>query len=94
MAIIAFYADDDSMGNLSAAQCDQFRSWACEEIAREYKGFVAVVYHESYSSHSRVDFEGMEGEIEDEYAARAEIEEFCARLWDRCPWDESMDAKA
>ena len=74
---IRYYAPDDTMGDNSSEACMAYRRWAREELMRAYpQHHVAVVDAPSLDECWTSD--------ED---AREEIQDFCSRLWDRCPWD-------
>ena len=77
MKYIEYHADDCSMGDTPPADCDKFRQWALVQIKREYPEYEITV---SSKPALRETFTN-----DDE--RREEIELFCGRLWEACPWD-------
>ena len=76
---ITYYADNDSMGDTSATDCDKFREWAQNELETEYPAHEITVTDENSLQTACTD----DSENEDK------INDFCSRLWDNCPWDWS-----
>jgi len=77
MATITYYADNGSMGDTSEHDCDKYREWAQRELERKYPSHKIEVTQEQATVTARTD------DLENE----EEILDFCARLWDSCPWD-------
>lgn len=77
MSKITYYAANDTMGDTSAQDCDAYRAWATEQLRNEYPEHEISVANAPSLDQVRTDDE----------ERREEIAEFCARLWDRCPWD-------
>lgn len=77
--VITYFADNNSMGDTSAEDCNAYRAWAKAQLAAEYPTYnVAVSDKPSLNTVT----------TDDDYR-RDEIEQFCSNLWDRCPWDWS-----
>lgn len=77
---ITYYAENGSMGDTSATDCDAFRAWAKSELENEYPEASVEVSDDMSSVECHV--KGAESREQEE-----EIADFCSRLWDRCPWD-------
>lgn len=78
MGHITYYASTSDMGDTTVREAEQFRSWSEQEIASAFPGYQVEVSSAEHWSQTKTDDE----------ARRDEIEEFCARLWDRCPWEQ------
>lgn len=74
---ITYFADDCSMGDTSAEDCAKFRAWAKAEIKAAYPDHDVAVSDKPSILHVATD----------DFDHHEEIEDFCSRLWDRCPWD-------
>ena len=70
----AYFAADDSMGDLAPADGDRYyRAWALKELERAYPHHETQVIAEPHMARYETDNEEMHEEIAD----------FCSRLWDR-----------
>jgi len=76
---ITYYADNNSMGDTSATDCDKFREWAQDELEKEYPNHDIAV----------TDEQSLQTAYTDDLDNEEEIKDFCSRLWDNCPWDWS-----
>jgi hypothetical protein len=80
---IQYYAASSTMGDTPESDCNAYRDWAKAEIEAAYKDAqVEVLNEENLDVSARTD--------EDEQ--QEEVNEFCYRLWDRCPWNWSNEA--
>ena len=80
---IQYYAASSTMGDISEADCNTYRAWAKRQIEAEYKdAHVEVLNEENLNVSAWTDEDDKQGEVD----------EFCRRLWDRCPWDWSDEA--
>ena len=73
---IIYYADNGSMGDTSVVDCNKFREWAQAELEERYPEHDITVSAEQSLQTCYTDDLGNEDEIND----------FCSRLWDNCPW--------
>jgi hypothetical protein len=73
---IKYYADNDTMGDTSEEDCDAFRIWAATQLRTEYPDHIIQV----------INGPSLEQFQTDDEENREAIADFCARLWDRCPW--------
>lgn len=73
---ITYFADDASMGDTSANDCDKFREWAERELMASYPDHNITVS----------DKPSLYEAVTDDHANEDEIAEFCRRLWGICPW--------
>ena len=74
---ITYYAADENMGDTSAKACDQFRAWAFDQLTEEYPEHIINVCTELSLVTAKTD----------DFDREEEIQDFCSRLWDSCPWD-------
>lgn len=74
---IEYHADNGSMGDTSDEHCNQYRAWAKSQIQTAYPNHTVTVS----------DKPSLHNVLTDDEENRGEIEDFCDRLWDRCPWD-------
>lgn len=81
MHTIVYYAADDSLGASSEADCDRYRDWAESALRAAYPNHRIVVSAQPATQTAWTD------DIVHEDA----ILDFCARLWDECPWDWDTD---
>jgi hypothetical protein len=80
---IQYYAASSTMGDTPESDCNAYREWAKAEIEAEYKDAqVQVLNEENLNVSAWTD--------EDEH--QEEVNEFCSRLWDCCPWNWSEEA--
>jgi len=75
---ITYYADNNSMGDTLATDCDKFREWAQDELEKKYPDHDVTVTDEQSLQTVYTDDPDEE-----------KIKDFCSRLWDNCPWDWS-----
>ena len=73
---ITYFASDDTMGDTSPEDCAAYRRWAQAELEAAYPEATVEVTAET----------AVRGAWTDAIEREEEIEEFCARLWERCPW--------
>jgi glutathione peroxidase-family protein len=73
---IKYYADNDTMGDTYFEDCNAFRRWAAAQLRTEYPDHIIQV----------INGPSLEQFQTDDEENREEIADFCARLWDRCPW--------
>jgi len=78
MKSITYYASNDSMGDTSNENCNNFRQYAKEALENEYPYFEITVSDEQ--SLTTCITEGI-----DDDCLENEINEFCHGLWDGCP---------
>ena len=74
---IRYYADNSSMGDTPPSACDQYRAWAYATLVAAYPDH----YVEIWDTPSLVTASTSDEDNRDD------IIEYCARLWDACPWD-------
>jgi hypothetical protein len=74
---ITFYAPDETMGDTPPLACEQFRGWALRQLHAAFPGYHVRVLAEP----------GLRQALTNDAQREGEIADFCARLWDRCPWD-------
>ena len=74
---IVYHASDETMGDTPAVACLDYRAWAHRELCARFPHAVVVVD----------DAPSLDQCWTDDEARREEIQDFCARLWDLCPWD-------
>lgn len=75
---ITYFADDASMGDTSADDCEKFREWAERELMATYPDYDITVSNKPSLNEA----------VTDDDVNEDEIVEFCHQLWDRCPWRE------
>ena len=73
---IIYYADNGSMGDTGAQDCEKFRNWALAELQSEYPGYDITVSED----------QSMQTAYTDDVDNEESIIDFCSRLWDRCQW--------
>lgn len=74
---ITYFAADETMGDTPSAACEQYRTWAYHALKDAYPLHrIYVMNTPSLTTCTTND--------EDH---RDAIVDFCAYLWDRCPWD-------
>ncbi len=74
---IIYYADNGSMGDTSATDCDKFREWAQTELEAKFPNHDITV----------TDEQTLQTAYTDDIDNEEDIKEFCSSLWDNCPWD-------
>ena len=71
---IRYYAEDPSLGDTSAEDCEKYRDWAHNILQAEFPEHEVIVLNEpSVRNAETDDFEN------EEY-----ILDFCSRLWENC----------
>jgi len=81
---ITYFAPIENMGdNVTESDAEGYRGWALSELAKEFpEAEIEVSDEQSIKTTHCTDENRQE-----------EAEEFCSRLWDRCPWSwVSLDA--
>ena len=74
---IIYHASNETMGDTPPVACNDYRSWAHRALCAEFPNAVVTVDDANVLDQCWTDDE----------ARRDKIQEFCARLWDICPWD-------
>ena len=74
--MIRYYAHTDDMGDITTHEAEGYRAWAKQAIENEYPGHDVEV----------INAPALEFVATDDENRRDEIVDFCARLWDSCPW--------
>ena len=82
MATITYRASTYTMGDTSPFQADKFREWAQAQLEARFPDEDIEVLDEIGSQ--CVTNYGYSQETAD---LHDEIVDFCAELWDKCPWD-------
>jgi hypothetical protein len=77
MPTIRYYAADETMGDTPEAQCALYRTWAQHQLEAAYPNYEIEVSAEPSLQTCWTDDSDHEDEIRD----------FCAALWDDCPWE-------
>ena len=78
---IILSANNDSMGDISETEAQQFRNWAESELKAEYPDAEVEVVSEQQNNVVLVDEDSFEAD-----QVKGEAFNFIDRLWDRCPW--------
>ena len=75
---IMYFACDATMGDLPPDACMAYRHWARETLQHVYPHHQITVVD---------DVPSLDACWTNDEAALEEIQDFCSRLWDMCPWD-------
>jgi hypothetical protein len=85
---IIYYADRGSMGDLSDSEYEAFCEWAKDSIQREFPRCTVFIRNEqNYNRYADIEnFDSSVWSCDDYDNLINEINDFCWRLWEECPW--------
>ena len=82
MTTITYRASTDTMGDTSPVHAEKFREWAFAQLeARFPDEDIEVLDDAGNQCSTAYSYDPETADLHDE------IVDFCANLWDRCPWD-------